>query len=203
MRITSVTILLVLAIPAWPAEPAKLTDYFPPPESQGGWRTLLPEKGQPDEAQKKKIREVAGVDWDKLLDDSEKGKLPGGRKLTLDTKVCNKEWLPESLPLSDPRKADITLRHLLFATSGIPREGLKVPDEARGKAGPFEMSLGHVKGSPWAKLTGEPGTMFNYSSPGVFHLILVFNHAAGMDPRYLGSWASLISVAAPASNNAR
>lgn len=116
-----------------------------------------------------------------LLEDSKKGQLPGGRKLTLDTKVCNEEWLPESLPLSDPRKAGITLRHLLFATSGIPPEGLKIPEEARGVSGPFEMALGHVKGSPWATLRAEPGAMFNYSSPGVLHLILVFNHATGMD----------------------
>jgi CubicO group peptidase (beta-lactamase class C family) len=232
--------LFVVALPAWAADPVTLTDYFPPPESKSGWRTLLPDEGLPDAAQKAKIRETAAVDWDMLaeawehnlraegpsvllvirrgyivgewyneewlktwgrnrspgfysttkayistafgllLDDSEKGKLPAGRKLTLDTKVCNKEWLPESLPLSDPRKADITLRHLLFATSGIPREGLKLPDGVRN-GGPFEMALGHIKGSPWAKLTGEPGTMFNYSSQGVLHLILVFNRAAGMD----------------------
>lgn len=235
-------LLIALVLPSMvrAGEPVKLTDYFPPPETKGGWRTLLTEKALPDAAQKKTIREVAGVDWDKLveawehnlraegptvllvirrgyvvgewyneewlktwgrnkspgfysttkayistafgvlLDDSEKGNLPGGKKLTLDTKVCNKEWLPESLPLSDPRKADITLRHLLFATSGIPREGLKLPDGV-SNGGPFEMALGHIKGSPWAKLTGEPGTMFNYSSQGVLHLILVFNHAAGMD----------------------
>src|SRR5579871_2277798 len=35
-----------------------------------------------------------------LLGDSEAGRLPGGRKLTLDTKVCTAEWLPEALPLS-------------------------------------------------------------------------------------------------------
>src|SRR5437016_14263966 len=40
--------------------------YFPPPEDQGGWRTLLPAKGDPDAAQKAKILETAGVDWDKL-----------------------------------------------------------------------------------------------------------------------------------------
>jgi CubicO group peptidase (beta-lactamase class C family) len=217
-------------------EPVKLTDYFPPPESQGGWRTFLPESGIPDAEQKQKIREVAGVDWDRLaaawefnttaeggtalvvirrgyivgewyrdfqpgqlvltksttksyistafgllLDDSEKSNLPAGKKLTLDTKVCNAQWLPQVLPLSDPRKADITLRHLLFATSGIPREGLKV-DEKVGMAGNyFDLALGRVEGSPWAKLDGEPGTVFNYSSPGVMHLILLFNNAAGQD----------------------
>jgi CubicO group peptidase (beta-lactamase class C family) len=241
MAINTIRMTLLLALPlpmVVASEPAKLTDYFPPPESKGGWRTLLPENGIPDSEQKKIIREVAGVDWDKLaevaalnekmgfdsgivvirkgwivgewykgsynrdkrrglysstksyistcfgllLDDMEKGKLPDRKKLTLDTKVCNKEWLPECLPLSDPRKADITLRHLLFATSGIPKEGLKIPEEVAARSkGSIEMSLGLVEGSPWAKLTGQPGTMFNYSSPGVWHLILVFNNAAGMD----------------------
>jgi CubicO group peptidase (beta-lactamase class C family) len=238
-RVIFVAAMLTASLQA--TEPVTLVDYFPPPESKGGWRTLLPEQGPPDADQKAKIREVAGVDWDKLaaawehnllaegpsmllvirrghivgewyndqwlktwgrdrapgfysttkayistafgllLEESEQGKLPGSRKLTLDTKVCNAEWLPEALPLSDPRKADITLRHLLFATSGIPREGLPIPDEARNVAGPFEMALGHVKGSPWTTLTGEPGTMFNYSSPGVLHMILLFNNAAGQD----------------------
>ena len=30
-----------------------------------------------------------------LLADSEAGKLPNGKKLTLDTKVCNEDWLPD------------------------------------------------------------------------------------------------------------
>jgi CubicO group peptidase (beta-lactamase class C family) len=242
MKTNALVASVLFCLPAWAGDTVSLTDYFPPPESSGGWRTLLPDPGPPDAAQKARIRQVAGVDWDKLqaawqhnlqadgpslllvirrgyivgewynqewlatwgrnrapgfysttkayisvafgllLEDSEKGRLPGGKKLTLDTKVCNEQWIAESLPLSDPRKADITLRHLLFATSGIPREGLPIPDEARmAGAGPFEMALGHVPGSPWTRLTGEPGTMFNYSSPGVLHLILLFNHAAGMD----------------------
>ncbi len=168
------TVLLALPLPmAVAGEPAKLTDYFPPPESKGGWRTLLPEKGPPDAAQKARIRAVAGVDWDKLaeawkhnlradgstgllvirrghivgewykdrdryktssfwsstkayistgiglmIDDSAQGKLKDGKKLSLDTKVYNADWLPEGLPLSDPRKAGITLRQLLTMTSG-------------------------------------------------------------------------------------
>src|SRR5262249_20950241 len=49
---------------ARPAPP--LSDYFPPPEEQGGWRTLLPAEGEPDDSQKARIREVGGVDWDAL-----------------------------------------------------------------------------------------------------------------------------------------
>lgn len=222
-------LLLFLPALALGQEKPVLADYFPPPESKGGWRTLLPDKGPPDAAQKAKIRSVTGVDWDKLaaawehnasaegatglliirkghivgewyrdcdknkdfniyssskaytsvafgllLADSEAGKLPGGKKLTLDTKVCNETWLPEALPLSDERKADITVRHLLNMVSGIGGE--PVPAEA-----PFETALGKTEKSPFAKLKGDPGTVFNYSNAGVAHLVLVFNRAAGKE----------------------
>src|SRR5258708_2834479 len=45
---------------------AALEAYFPPSESRGGWRSLLPERGEPSAEQKSQIRAVAGVDWDKL-----------------------------------------------------------------------------------------------------------------------------------------
>ena len=43
-----------------------LSDYFPHPEEQGGWRSLLPAEGEPDDSQKARIRELGGVDWDVL-----------------------------------------------------------------------------------------------------------------------------------------
>jgi len=109
-----------------------------------------------------------------LLADSEAGKLPGGKKLTLDTKVCTEEWLPEALPLSDPRKANITLRHLLTMTSGVGGE--RLPGET-----PFAAAMGKVADSPLAKLKGEPGTVFNYSDGNILHLVLLFRRAAGRD----------------------
>src|ERR1700723_3060793 len=63
---------VALLAPAFAAaddkQPAKteLTNYFPPPESKGGWRSLLPEKGEPSAAQKADILKQTGVDWDKL-----------------------------------------------------------------------------------------------------------------------------------------
>jgi len=212
-----------------PKVKAPPTDYFPPPESKGGWRSLLPEKGDPDAEGKAHIRQTAGIDWDKLaeawkynasaegasgllvirhgmivgewykgcgrdktfniyscsksytslafgllLADSEAGRLQGGKQLTLDTKVLTREWLPEALPLSDPRKAEITLRHLLTMTSGIGWE--EPPTFA-----PFEWALGKLDGSAWSTLKGKPGTVFNYSNAGIAHLVLIFNHAAGKD----------------------
>jgi hypothetical protein len=206
-----------------------LASYFPPPESKGGWRTLLPASGDPSAAEKATIAKKAGMDWDKLTKAWEEAALADGstgliviRKgfvvgewykdgdkdkafniysssksytstaygillhemkdgktpkqgLTLDTKVCNADWLPESLPLSDPRKADITVRELLNMASGIGPEG--VPDADS----PFETALGHKEKSPFAKLRCAPGAGFNYSNAGVAHLVLLFHNASGED----------------------
>jgi CubicO group peptidase (beta-lactamase class C family) len=207
---------------------ASQTHYFPPAESKGGWRSLLPAKGDPSVAEKSAIAQV-GVNWDKLqrawelaaqadgstgllvirkgyivgewykdadknkafniyssskaytstafgilLDEMQNGKT-GRTGLTLDTKVCNAEWLPESLPLPDSRKADITLRHLLNMASGLGAAAVPVDDA------PFETALGHTARSPFAKLKSDPGTAFNYSNAGVAHLVLLFRNAAGAD----------------------
>ncbi len=214
-----------------------ISDYFPPPESKGGWRSLLPDAGEPSADQKTEIAKTGGVDWDKLkeawdynaqveggtgllvirhgyvvgewykdgdrdrtfniysssksytslaygliLADWEAGRgtatppLPaGGKKLTLDTKVCNEEWLPESLPLPDPRKADITVRNLLNMASGLGEDGM--PEDATA----FEWALGHVEKSPFAKLKADPGKEFHYSNAGVAHLVLLFHRATGTD----------------------
>lgn len=222
-------LFLAFTLPAWSEDNNKLSNYFPPSESAGGWRSLLPETGEPTADQKISIRQTGGVNWDKLteawahniaapgatgllvirhghvvgewyrdgnakkafniyssskaytstaygliLDDFGNGTLPNGKKLTLDTRVCNTEWIPESLPLSDPRKSEITVRHLLNMTSGTGSE--PVPEKL-----PFETSLGHTEGSPFAKLKGDPGTVFNYSNSGVSHLVLLFQHAQGTD----------------------
>src|SRR5438067_11934368 len=62
--------LILVATPglAWAGDrpAAALSDYFPTPEEQGGWRSLLPAAGEPDDSQKARIREVGGVDWDAL-----------------------------------------------------------------------------------------------------------------------------------------
>jgi CubicO group peptidase (beta-lactamase class C family) len=230
----------VLAAEDNPMNRAALVDYFPPAEDHGGWRSLLPEQGEPDREQKARIREVAGVDWDKLREawrhneaaDGASGLIvirrghivgewykdcngktdfniyscskaytstafgliltdfgapaASGRKpLALDAKVCNAEWLPESLPLPDPRKAEITVRLLLNMASGLGEENPPDPPnsakpfEPKGK--PFEWCLGHVEGSPMAKLKNDPGKAFHYSNAGVAHLVLLFHRATGTD----------------------
>jgi CubicO group peptidase (beta-lactamase class C family) len=46
-------------------------------------------------------------------------KIPEG----LSTKVFTEKYLPEALPLDDPRKAEITLAHLLCMSAGYHGEG--------------------------------------------------------------------------------
>jgi CubicO group peptidase (beta-lactamase class C family) len=231
-----VCLCLIALACAFPSAHAKdqpgdaLSDYFPPQEEQGGWRSLLPAEGDPDDTQKAKIREVCGIDWDALkkawdhnasaagatgflvirhgyivgewyrggdrtkafniysssksytstafgliLSDFGNGPLPVGKTLSLDTKVCNAEWISEALPLPDQRKAEITVRNLLNMASGLDEQNPPVQDH------PFEWALGHVDGSPMAKLKNEPGTAFHYSNAGVAHLVLLFKHATGED----------------------
>jgi CubicO group peptidase (beta-lactamase class C family) len=110
-----------------------------------------------------------------ILSDFGNGPLPGGRTLSLDTKVCNSEWIAESLPLPDSRKAEITVRHFLNMASGLGEENPPVQDH------PFEWSLGHVTGSPMIKLKHDPRDAFHYSNAGVAHLVLLFRKAAGED----------------------
>lgn len=207
-----------------------LSDYFPPSEEQGGWRTLLPAEGPPNDTAKARIRELGGVDWDLLkqawdhniradggtgflvvrrgyvvgewyrdgdqaktyniysssksytstafgmiLADFGHGPSPSGKTLSLDDKVCNSERLPESLPLPDPRKAEITVRNLLNMASGLGEENPPVKDH------PFEWALGHRKGSPMARLKNDPGAAFHYSNAGVAHLSLLFHQTTGED----------------------
>ena len=108
-----------------------------------------------------------------------------GKPLSLQTRVCNAEWLPESLPLPDPRKAEITVRQLLNMVSGLGEEnppdppGSTKPFEPKDK--PFEWCFGHVAGSPMAKLKNDPGKAFHYSNAGVAHLVVVFHRASGTD----------------------
>lgn len=42
--------------------------YYPPPESEGGWRALLAPDLEPSAGEKADIRRLAGLDWDRLLE---------------------------------------------------------------------------------------------------------------------------------------
>ena len=206
--------------------------YYPPPESQGGWRWLK----EPDE-----VRAVAGMDpekldlvrqaeeflhgghswgivivrhgylvrefytfnvlvptrfdvwsgtksftgtaWGLLLDDSRQGRLLGGQRVELDSPAYT--FIPVGRPLTDPRKEQITVRHLLTMTSGIAGEKtgvIGIPTAT--EHGPFEHALGRCPNryGRWAdRLAGEPGTRWDYSDPAFAHLALAFAGITGRE----------------------
>ncbi len=186
--------------------------YFPPPESQGGWRQLT----DPDD-----IRRLAGADPDRLealrewllasddrdfaavviaggyivlevergnsaktdsrrvasdskaicatvlaiaSEQSRHGLTP--RKMTFDSPAF--DFIPWAKPLSDPRKAQITVRQLFNHTSGICPESIGAPND-----GTWEYVLGHTGDERTAKLAFDPGAGCGYSTHAFAHAALV------------------------------
>jgi CubicO group peptidase (beta-lactamase class C family) len=193
--------------------------YFPPPESQGGWRKL----DKPEE-----IRRLAGMNPDKLAElkewllasdqrnfaavvirngyvvlevergnssqthtgnikssakaicatvlaiaseESQRGRTP--KKMKFDDPAF--DFIPWAKPLSDPRKAQITVKQLFNHTSGLAPEATGARN-----AGPWEYVLGHNGDQLTAKLAFEPGTACGYSTHGLYHAALVCEDVTGL-----------------------
>jgi CubicO group peptidase (beta-lactamase class C family) len=201
-----------------PPGPVTATDYFPPPESQGGWRKLE----DPVE-----VRGVAGMDSEKLaalrqwLLDSDKrdfaavvirrgyivlevergnsAKTDSRRVASVSKAICATvlavaseqsqqgglpkkmkfddpafQFIPWAQPLSDPRKARITVKQLLNHTSGICPEATGAPND-----GKWEYLLGHTGDTRTGKLAFDPGTACGYSTHALAHAALVCEGVTG------------------------
>ncbi len=221
-------------------------DYFPPPDSEGGWRQVK------DAAEG---RALAGIDLEKLEPAYEvtqrstpnggllvvhkgylcferyfgrasrnanpdmastgkaftsiacgvmleefKDKLPEG----LDTKVFTEKYLPQALPLNDPRKAEISLGQLLCMTGGYWGEGQAPQGYVNGKPQSLKPVPGQNikdldKSSLDVPLWTAPGQGYSYSSPSPHIASIVLRNVAGMGlqdyiqkrlagPQGWGSW---------------
>jgi CubicO group peptidase (beta-lactamase class C family) len=205
-----------------------LESYFPPSDTQGGWRALA------DPAQ---IRKITGIDvrrLDQALEYTKTTSRHGGllvarhgwlvfekyfgranREVTpnmascgkafmslacgivlnelkdripegLETRVFNAEYLPEALPLDDPRKAGIKLGHLLAMTSGMA-ESAGNPGIVRGEnvkldaPPPRDTSLGQDEAALRVRMWTNPGGGYFYSSQGSHVCSIVLRHLAGME----------------------
>ncbi|AMV36053.1 serine hydrolase [Planctomyces sp. SH-PL62] len=207
--------LKVLTSPRTDAPPEA---YFPPAESEGGWRKL----DDPDA-----IRRVAGMDparladlreWLRRSDDRKfaavvvrRGHIvleaERGRSATTDASrvaSCSKAvcatvlaiaseqsrrggsarpmsfndrafaFIPQARPLSDPRKAAITVGQLLNHTSGLCPEAAGAPND-----GTWEYILGHSGDPRTARLAFDPGTACGYSTHAFAHAALVCETVTG------------------------
>jgi len=228
MRFSPLSLLTSLALPSLLSASALAADYFPPPDSEGGWRTTT----TPQE-----IREKAGLDPDwleKAYSICERGTQNGGLLVVrhgylaferyfgrasrnanpdmastgkaftsiacgimlhefhdkipdgLDTKVFTEKYLPEALPLDDPRKADIKLGQLLCMSAGYWGEGQAPSGIVNGKATPLQPKPGQNirdldNSSLRVPLWTDPGAGFSYSSPAPHIASIVLRHVTGME----------------------
>jgi CubicO group peptidase (beta-lactamase class C family) len=95
-------------------------------------------------------------------------------KLHLDQPIC--ELLPQCKKLNDPRKADITVRHLMTMTSGLTTTSYQSYDK-------------WVNNGDWVKaaldqpLLADPGTRYQYSTADTHILSAVLTYATGISTR--------------------
>ncbi|MCA9037816.1 MAG: serine hydrolase, partial [Planctomycetaceae bacterium] len=197
---------------------ARATTYFPPAESQGGWRSvenddeieivggmdkqkiaalrqwlmasdhrpfaavvirhgtivLQVERGNSAVTDSRRVASVSKAICSTVLaiasERSQQGLTPG--KMTFDDKAF--DFIPWAQPLSDPRKADITVKQLLNHTSGICPEATGAPND-----GSWDYVLGHSGDERTAKLAFTPGTGCGYSTHGLVHASLVCETVTG------------------------
>ncbi|MGA2259614.1 MAG: serine hydrolase domain-containing protein [Thermoguttaceae bacterium] len=213
----AVAITIGAAASAAPAD-ASPANYFPLPESQGGWRKL--ESGEA-------IRRMAGMDPIKLdglkqwllesdrrhfaaviirrgyvvleVERGNSAKTDSRRVASVSKAVCATvlaiaseqsqggltsrkmrfddpafDFIPWAHPLSDPRKARITVKQLLNHTSGLCPEATGAPID-----GTWEYVLG-LSGDPrTARLAFDPGTACGYSTHALDHAALVVETVTG------------------------
>jgi CubicO group peptidase (beta-lactamase class C family) len=111
-----------------------------------------------------------------IMLDEFKAQLPDG----LETKVFTAKYLPDALPLSDPRKADIKLGQLLAMTSGL-QDGSGGTGFVKGEDVKVAASPGAGRGGGAdlqalrAPLWTEPGGGYFYSNLGA-HVLSILVH---------------------------
>ena len=200
-------------------------DYYPAPDSAGGWRTL------PDAAQ---VQKRAGIDTRKLDMAFEYAKRtsPHGGLLVarhgylvyeryfgrgnreanpamasvgkaytsiacgimlkekceqipqgLEQNVFTEKYLPEAFPLSDPRKAEIKLGHLLTMTSGMldGNSGFVNHELRTIPAMPRDTTLDQDQAALRAPMWTAPGGGYSYSSQSTHVASIVLRHLVGME----------------------
>jgi CubicO group peptidase (beta-lactamase class C family) len=128
-------------------------------------------------------KSATGIAYGLLLDDSRNHRLPNHAQIDLDSKAYS--FIPEGYPLTDPRKAEITIRQLLTMTSGIPGEGHGVVGlQVTPGGGEFEIALGRQRdrlGGSAARLYADPGEGWDYSDAAFSHLSLIFKRVTGQE----------------------
>src|SRR6266404_1843195 len=116
-----------------------------------------------------------------MLNDK-RDRIPDG----LNTKVFNEKYLPEALPLDDPRKANITLGQLLSIAAGLHGEGsnpgfVNFEPSMKLRLVPRDRSLGQDMAALRTPLWTNPGGGYSYASNSPHVASIVLRHLVGME----------------------
>jgi CubicO group peptidase (beta-lactamase class C family) len=193
-------------------------DYFPAPESQGGWRkldspreirrlagmdparleelkewllqsdqrnfaavvirrgyiVLEVERGNSAITDSRRVASVSKAVCATVLAIASERSRQGGtpRRMSFDDPAF--QFISWAQPLSDPRKAQITVKQLLNHTSGLCPEATGAPND-----GTWEYVLGHTGDPRTASLAFDPGTSCGYSTHALHHAALVCETVTG------------------------
>jgi CubicO group peptidase (beta-lactamase class C family) len=124
----------------------------------------------------------------------------------LETRVFTEKYLPESLPLDDPRKAEIKLGHLLAMSAGLRGEGSNpgfvngVPSVKLEPVPRPDRSLGQDVTALRTPMWCSPGEGYSYTSQSPHIASIVLRRLTGMElheyidqrlakPMQWGQWA--------------
>jgi CubicO group peptidase (beta-lactamase class C family) len=140
----------------------------------GGYIVLEIERGNSAKTDSRRVASVSKAICATVLaiasEHSQQGLTP--QKMKFDDLAF--EFIPWAQPLSDPRKAQITVRQLFNHTSGICPESTGAPND-----GSWEYVLGHTGDERTAKLAFDPGAGCGYSTHAFAHAALVCETVTG------------------------
>lgn len=140
-----------------------------------GYVVLEVERGRSSRTDAQRVASVSKAVCATVLaiasEQSQRGQTP--RHMTFDDHAF--DLIPWAQPLSDPRKATITVKQLLNHTSGICPEATGAPND-----GTWEYILGHSGDVRTAKLAFDPGTGCGYSTHALAHAALVCETVTGL-----------------------
>ena len=137
-----------------------------------GYIALEVERGNSAKTDSRRVASVSKAICATVLAIASEQSQQGPKKMKFDDPAF--QFIPWAKPLSDPRKARITVRQLLNHTSGICPEAAGAPND-----GTWEYILGHSGDERTAKLAFDPGAGCGYSTHALAHAALVCETVTG------------------------
>jgi hypothetical protein len=121
-----------------------------------------------------------------VVEDGRKGEL--AHRVDAESRVYDERWLPEGLPLSDPRKGEITFEQVFAHISGILPESAEGPGDA-GDVDFVRYNVGRDPSNPNSgHLYFDPGHPEQYEKDP--YSSIAFNHIGLVIPHLTGHEAS-------------